>query len=205
MFSDRVAQNPTIPVKAGINTLKNEPKSLNLLGSAIIGPKPFAAITIYITSTNPRTMTAGAAQFSNILNVSIPLYTIHISKHQKIIKPIAAGIPRPAIVAPPPIFAKLGNTADINKLIALPPTNVLIPNHPHATTALAIAGMFAPNAPKEALANTGNGIPYFAPGCPFRSIGNKTIRLPSVMVRSACFQSIPSAIKPPANIYVGMQ
>ena len=48
-------------------------------------------------------------------------------------------------------------------------------------------------------------MPYLVPGCAFRRIGISTIRLPSPMVSSACHQFMPTAIRPPANKYVGMQ
>jgi len=53
-----------------------------------------------------------------------------------------------------------------------------MPNHPHATSARSTAGMFAPSTPKLERASTGNGTPYFAPGCEFSSIGTNTITLP---------------------------
>ena len=53
-----------------------------------------------------------------------------------------------------------------------------MPNHPQATSARKTAATFAPRTPNEARANTGKGIPYFAPGCEFSSIGASTITLP---------------------------
>ena len=78
---------------------------------------------------------------------------------------------------------------------AKPPSHVCIPNHPHATTALKIAGIFAPFTPKLALANTGKEMPYFAPAWPFKIIGTSTTVLPKKMVSIACHQFIP----PPIN------
>ena len=43
-------------------------------------------------------------------------------------------------------------------------------------------------------------MPYFVPGCELSRIGTSTIVLPSTMVRSACHQFIPDAIKPDASM-----
>lgn len=43
MFSDKVAQKPTMPVREGTKIFQNEPKSANLLFWARSGPIPFAA------------------------------------------------------------------------------------------------------------------------------------------------------------------
>jgi hypothetical protein len=80
-----------------------------------------------------------------------------------------------------------------------------MPNHPQATIARISAGKFEPNVPYDARANTGNGMPYFVPGCELSRIGTSTIIFPSRMVINACHQFMPAAIKPDASIYVGMQ
>jgi len=84
-----------------------------------------------------------------------------------------------------------GQSVLSRELMASPPNHVWIPNHPHATSARNTAGMFAPSTPKLERASTGNGTPYFAPGCEFSSIGTNTMELPRKMVNTACFQSIP--------------
>jgi len=81
----------------------------------------------------------------------------------------------------------------------------LIPNQPHAINARISAGTFEPTVPYAARANTGNGMPYFVPGCEFNRIGASTMTLPSAIVSSACHQLIPLAINPDAIVYVGMQ
>ena len=81
-----------------------------------------------------------------------------------------------------------------------PPIHVWIPNHPQATMALSMAGMFAPLVPKLALTKTGKGIPYFAPACPFNIIGTNTMQLPRKIVSIACHQFIPPPIKELASI-----
>ncbi len=80
-----------------------------------------------------------------------------------------------------------------------------MPNHPQATIARISAGRFEPIVPYAARANTGNGIPYFVPGCELSKIGARTITLPSRIVNRACHQFIPAEISPDAIIYVGMQ
>src|ERR1700676_3713400 len=79
-----------------------------------------------------------------------------------------------------------------------------MPNHPQATSARSTAATLAPNTPNDALANTGNGTPYLAPGCEFNSIGTSTITLPRKIVNTACFQFIPPWIKLAASMYVRM-
>ncbi len=104
-------------------------------------------------------------------------------------------------------FAKVfhaGTSAITIALIASPPIQVLIPNQPHATSARRTAGTFAPVTPNDARANTGKGIPYFAPACALSSIGTRTSTFPRNTVKMACFQSIPPAIMPLASKYVGM-
>ena len=56
--------------------------------------------------------------------------------------------------------------------------------------------------PKLARTNTGKGMPYFAPACAFNTIGTSTIRLPSRIVKIACFQFMPPAISDDASMYV---
>lgn len=45
-------------------------------------------------------------------------------------------------------------------------------------------------------------MPYFAPACAFKIIGTNTIKLPSRIVPTACFQFIPPAINDDASINV---
>src|SRR5438093_13761978 len=85
------------------------------------------------------------------------------------------------------------------------PIQVWIPNRPHATNARNIAGMFAPNVPNDARANTGNGMPYFVPAWALRIIGMSTIALPSAIVPIACQTLMPCEIRLDASVYVVMQ
>ena len=83
-----------------------------------------------------------------------------------------------------------------NVFSASPPIQAWIPNHPHATTARISAGTFEPIVPYAARAKTGNGMPYFVPGCELSRIGTRTMVLPSATVNSACPQLMPAAISP---------
>src|SRR5690606_7852918 len=92
-----------------------------------------------------------------------------------------------------------------NVFSASPPIHACMPNQPHATKARINAGKLEPAVPYAARAKTGNGMPYFVPGCEFRRIGASTIVLPRRIVMRACHQFIPAEINPDAIIYVGMQ
>src|SRR5436190_2645007 len=83
---------------------------------------------------------------------------------------------------------------------ASPPIHVWMPNHPQATSARISAGTFDPSVPYAARANTGNGMPYFVPGCELSRMGTSTIVLPSRIVTSACDQFIPADISPEASM-----
>jgi hypothetical protein len=87
-----------------------------------------------------------------------------------------------------------------NVCSASPPIHAWMPNHPQATRARISAGTFDPNVPYAARAKTGNGMPYFVPGCELSRIGARTIVLPSRMVRRACDQFMPEAIRPDASM-----
>src|SRR5580765_2473918 len=88
---------------------------------------------------------------------------------------------------------------------ASPPIHAWMPNQPHATRARISAGTFEPSVPYAARAKTGNGMPYFVPGCEFSKMGTRTIVFPRRIVTSACDQLMPDAIRPDASMYVGMQ
>src|SRR6185295_9495450 len=121
---------------------------------------------------------------------------IRNDSHSVVVWPPA---PAPSSVAHP------GTTVRKNVFMASPPIHAWMPNHPHATRARISAGTFDPNVPYAARANTGNGIPYFVPGCELSRIGMRTMVLPRRIVTSACDQFIPDAIRPDASMYVGMQ
>ena len=58
-----------------------------------------------------------------------------------------------------------------NVCSASPPIQAWMPNQPQATSARISAGTFEPSVPYAARANTGNGMPYFVPGCELSRIG----------------------------------
>ena len=56
---------------------------------------------------------------------------------------------------------------------ASPPIQAWMPNQPQATSARISAGTFEPSVPYAARAKTGNGMPYFVPGCELSRIGTQ--------------------------------
>src|SRR4051812_4875710 len=107
-----------------------------------------------------------------------------------------------AIALWPVTSVQLDVSVVIRVSTASAPIHVWIPNHPHATSARAIAATFAPRIPKLERTSTGNGIPYFVPGCEFIRIGTSTIKLPSDTVSSPCHHVMPAVINPDASVYV---
>ena len=204
MFKLSVAQNPIIAVNEGINTGQNSPNVRNLPGSLSRKPTPPAWYNIHASSNPVIINTYGAAQFSTIRNRSIPLKIMAIFMAQKIANEShSVGVCPPT--GPPSKVAQPGINAAKNVCKACPPIHACMPNQPHATIALIKAGRFDPTVPYAARANTGNGMPYFVPGCELSNIGASTIVLPSKIVNNACHQFIPAEISPDAIIYVGMQ
>jgi hypothetical protein len=67
-----------------------------------------------------------------------------------------------------------------------------------------MAAKFAPRTPKEERTKTGKGTPYLVPAWALRSIGIRTRTFPREMVRSACHQFIPAAMRVEARVYVVM-
>jgi hypothetical protein len=101
---------------------------------------------------------------------------------------------------PPSNRCHRGNTLEKKVWSASPPIHAWIPNQPQATRARINAGRFEPIVPYAARAKTGNGMPYFVPGCELRRIGTSTIVLPRATVNSACPQLIPAAMRPADNM-----
>src|ERR687895_1229763 len=77
-----------------------------------------------------------------------------------------------------------------------------MPNHPQATIARRIAGMFAPRTPKLARHSTGKEMPYRVPACALSTIGISTMKLPSRITSIACHQLMPCDMRPEASVYV---
>ena len=105
-----------------------------------------------------------------------------------------------AIALWPPMSVHPVHSVAISVSTASAPIQVWIPNQPHATSARAIAATFAPRMPKLERTSTGNGMPYFVPGCALSSIGISTITLPSETVSSPCHHVMPAAIRPEASV-----
>ena len=63
-----------------------------------------------------------------------------------------------------------------------------------------MAGTFEPRTPNEARASTGNGMQKRVPAWAISTIGTHTIRLPSMIVSTACHQFIP----PPTRLAASM-
>ena len=84
--------------------------------------------------------------------------------------------------------------------MAKPPNQVWMPNQPQATSPRSSEGMWAPWMPKLARASTGKGTPYLVPAWPLSTMGTSTMRLPSMMVITACHQFMPSLTRPPARV-----
>ena len=108
------------------------------------------------------------------------------------------------VVCPPmPAPSSVGHAGTIvlkNTSSASPPIHAWMPNQPHATSARISAGTFDPSVPYAARANTGNGMPYFVPGCEFNRIGIRTMVFPRRIVMSACDQFMPDAMSPDASM-----
>ncbi len=138
---------------------------------------------------------SGAERDSNHLTPSTPV---------RMITTCIAQNTRKAMKVCPVTLAQPPHAAVTSASRADPPSQVCIPNQPHATSARAIAAKFAPLTPNEALTKTGNGTPYFVPAWALRSIGMSTMMLPREIVSSACHQFIPAAISPEARRYVVM-
>src|SRR3954451_1057864 len=138
---------------------------------------------------------SGAAQLSRTLMPSMPRRMIATWISQK--TPNATALCSEK-------SAQLEVSVVISVSSASAPIHVWMPNHPHATSARAIAATFAPRTPNDDRTSTGNGIPYFVPGCAFSSIGISTMKLPSETVSSPCHHVIPAVIRPEASVYVVM-
>ncbi len=193
MFSESVAQNPTIAVRLGANTLRSCPSGI-FDGCDSIGPNPPALAYAQPSSTRPITMRNGAAHVSRNLIDSVPFRMKWRLMAQKTAKPRSS----PGWMPITPLNAAEvsgasteGRSATRSCQSACPPSHVWMPNHPQATSARSTAGTFAPVTPNDARANTGNGMPYRVPAWAFRIIGSSTMTLPSATHASACRQLIP--------------
>src|ERR1035437_10109655 len=147
MFSDRVAQNPTMPVRAGKKKAQNWPllawPGSKAEGWESIGPNPPAPREAPARSRRPRAMRRDALRFSSQRMASMPLYTTSMLIPQKKRKQRNWGKVMPKAweaVAE----ASDGKNTDMILKMALPPIQVWMPNQPHATSARSSAGTLAP-------------------------------------------------------------
>src|SRR5258708_5010537 len=118
MLSASVAQNPTIAVSEGQNTLQNcpdfSPPSMNLEGCDIIAPKPPVWLTAQPTSTRHITILIGALYDSSQRIESVPCTTKYSCSAQKTRKQIhcaklmpSTGSGSPTNALPVRIFSKV--------------------------------------------------------------------------------------------------
>src|SRR3712207_4698734 len=73
MFSESVAQKPTIAVSPGMKAPMKLPMSVNFEGWESMGPKPSAFTYAQMSSARPTTMRNGAEYSSRNLMDSVPL------------------------------------------------------------------------------------------------------------------------------------
>src|ERR1700722_7587978 len=191
MFNDKVAQYPTIAVSEGKKKCRKEPVEWNRLGAESMGPQPPALCSIQKSSANDITNINGAEKLCRKRIDSTPRQTTNILSSQK---------PRKLAHNTTGVCAVAGQMRAIISAMACRPGDDGIPNHPHASRARSMPGIFAPSAPKLARTNTGKGMPYFAPACALSSMGTSTMTLPKRMVNSDCFQSMPPAMSEEASM-----
>src|SRR5215470_14265999 len=150
MFSDTVDQKPTVPFKAGTRNFKNSPVLLNCEGEESMGPKPPALFQAHTSSNSPTPSKIGALKPCKNRMYSMPLRITSRLIAQKIMKQIAV---------PYGLLRHEGHTVPRRVLMASPPIQLWIPNHPQATRARSTAATFAPSTPNDARARTGKGMP----------------------------------------------
>src|SRR3954464_13530648 len=191
MFIDSVIQWPTCAARPGPKSDQKLPWSVISFEEAenTFPPTPKAQIS----SATLEPSSSGAAQLSRNLMPSMPRRMIATWTSQKTAK---------AIALCPLTSVQLEVSAVISVSSASAPIQVWIPNHPQATSARAIAATFAPRIPKLDRTSTGNGIPYFVPGCELSRIGISTMKWRSETVSRPCHHVMPAAISPDASVYV---
>src|SRR5688572_11925394 len=82
IFSESVAQKPTIPVSAGKKKSANCDAVVNFEGCCKIGPNPLEALIAQNNKANAATGRKMALKTSSFLMLSTPRYTINIFKAQ---------------------------------------------------------------------------------------------------------------------------
>src|SRR5476651_883162 len=82
MLSDKVAQNPTIPVNDGKKNVQKSLLLLNLDGCASIGPNPCPAEIAQPNNANAAAGKKNALNTNNFLMLSTPKYTTYMFTSQ---------------------------------------------------------------------------------------------------------------------------
>src|SRR5262245_50725961 len=95
MLSDNVAQNPTMPVRAGKKNWKNAGVLSNFEGCCRIGPNPSAAEIAQNKSASAASGKKKALKTRSFRMLSTPRYTIHMLSSQKRTNVIAGPVARP--------------------------------------------------------------------------------------------------------------
>jgi hypothetical protein len=196
MLRESVIQYPTFAARDGKNNAQNG--ALPCWSSAEVEntlPTPLPATNPQIRSAMLPLRRSGAERDSNHFTPSMPVRMMTSCIAQNTMK---------AINVCPVTLAQPSQTAVTSASRAAPPSHVWMPNQPQATSARAIAAKLAPRTPKEARTNTGKGTPYLVPAWALRTMGIRTTTLPRDMVKSACHQFIPAAMRPDAKRYVVM-
>ena len=176
MFSERVAQKPTMAVSADRKYFVIGSPGGRFAGvartslSEIFGKAQRSRPTATISSN-------GAARASRCLIDSEPRITTARLATQKMKNPMTSPVP--------PSACQAGNMADSNRCTAIPPNRVCTPNQPQATIARISEGTLEPMMPNEARRTTGQGIPYRVPGNALRVRGISTMTLAIRMVHNA--------------------
>ena len=194
MFSDSVAQKPII---AGERRDEDRPGtrrsvfSFDRAGSSS-GPRPFAAVD------RPPQQHRRHHQHEGRGPVLDRAQQVHAAVDDEDVEPpeeqeatatrwwCGRRSRRPAAWASP------GRSRVKNVCSASPPIQAWMPNQPQATSARMQRRQVRRRwCRRRRGRSTGNGMPYFVPGCEFSRIGISTIVLPSRIVKSACHQFMP--------------
>src|SRR4028119_1388082 len=166
MLRETVIQYPTFAARLGQNNAQKGALpvwSWEEVESMLPNPPP--AEMPHTSSARLPTIRSGAEKASNHLTPSTPNQMITTCISQNTMKVMAV---LPGTLPQPP------HTALMSELRARPPIQVCIPNHPHATSARAIAAKLAPRTPNEARTKTGNGRPHSVPAWALRGTGTRT-------------------------------
>src|SRR5688572_5104821 len=176
IFSDKVAQKPTIAVRPARKYLANEESGGRLPGRASSSATD-ACGHAHTSRPTPTSSSSGAAMTSRYFTDSEPRSTTQTFATQKMKKPITSPMP--------PSWAQLSDIAASIRCTAMPPNKVWMPNQPQATSARISAGTFEPMMPNDERSITGNGMPNFVPPKALSVSGISTMTLAMNTAHSA--------------------